>query len=58
MYMKIRSKIRTEKLDISLSDYAIVLRRCCNYVHDFASLNILRSLNALRAEIALAPFAS
>ena len=50
-----RSSKSTEKLEISLKDCAIVFKRCCNYVHYFANLKTLTSLNALNADIAEAP---
>ena len=53
--MKIRRASNTEKLDISLRDYIIVLRRCCSWVHCLASLKTLRSLKALIADTALFP---
>jgi len=53
--MKIKSRMSTEKLEMSFSDWAMVLSRCCSYVQDFANLKMRTSLKALRADIALAP---
>jgi hypothetical protein len=53
--MKISRSSSTEKLEMSLRDCIIVLRRNCSFVHDLASLKILRSRKALNAEIAPPP---
>ena len=53
--MKIKSSMSTEKLEMSFSDCAMVLSRCCSCVQDFANLKMRTSRKALRAEIALAP---
>lgn len=53
--MNMSKKRSTEKLEMSFNDLTIVCKRSFRLVQDLASLNILRSLKALKAEIAPLP---
>jgi hypothetical protein len=50
--MKMRRKRRTEKLEISLSDFAMVFIRLFSWVHDLDSLKTLNKRKARNADMA------